>query len=377
MILMTCAVAYFGFLLLTSGAVFFMTILVPFLPVSTNSRDDPGIPVYLLTRFLNNFSIGNSMAPALTVVFDISYAICNLICYTFFVLTTVFISTLGHFLDIMVRLLPFFWRIFKLVFSFVCWTIYHLIKGIFGSDCQFLRCLSWVVVFCTTYLYIENRVQENGIGGHRNNQTNNNRNSTRNLNTETRAERQYHERNIDEEIDRGRAYNDQNRNVRDPDQNENENQNINSQVPNVPNNRELNNNGQVLVNNFVENNTNGRDIQNFNRNLQILHQNAMEENELNEARDENEANQTQEQGRQLETQIFNDYDHGLRNRHTNEQANLEQRLCIVCMEEERNTVLFPCGHTHFCQNCVFTIARRNQTCPICQTFIQEHRRIYL
>lgn len=212
-------------------------------------------------------------------------------------------------------------------------------------------------------------------------QQNNRNNNNRNSNTGRATERQYQERIFNEELDRDQTENDQNGNERVlqiHDQNENGHQNINSQIPDAPANRELNNNdGQIPVNNNVFHNANRRDIQNLNRNLRIMHRNAMEENELNEARDENETNQTQEQGRQLDTQIFNHNNQGLRNHHTNEQVNLEQRLCIVCMEEERNTVLFPCGHTHFCQNCVFMIARRNQTCPICQTFIQEHRRIYL
>lgn len=56
-------------------------------------------------------------------------------------------------------------------------------------------------------------------------------------------------------------------------------------------------------------------------------------------------------------------------------AKSEQRLCVVCLQREKNTVLRPCGHACCCSEC----ARREELarCPICRSEISWVLDIYL
>lgn len=60
-----------------------------------------------------------------------------------------------------------------------------------------------------------------------------------------------------------------------------------------------------------------------------------------------------------------------------DQNGTENRNCVVCFERERDTAVFPCGHTHTCMQCTLAIKRRNNLCPICQQGIREHRRVFV
>lgn len=59
------------------------------------------------------------------------------------------------------------------------------------------------------------------------------------------------------------------------------------------------------------------------------------------------------------------------------QTGTENRYCVVCFERERDTAIFPCGHTHTCMQCTLAIKRGNSLCPICQQNIREHRRVFV
>ena len=59
------------------------------------------------------------------------------------------------------------------------------------------------------------------------------------------------------------------------------------------------------------------------------------------------------------------------------QDDVESRMCVVCFERERDTAVFPCGHTHTCMQCTLAIKRRNNLCPICQQHIREHKRVFV
>ena len=55
----------------------------------------------------------------------------------------------------------------------------------------------------------------------------------------------------------------------------------------------------------------------------------------------------------------------------------EDNSCVVCLDRQRNTAVFPCGHAHMCTQCVEVIMNKIKRCPTCQSRIQEYRRIYL
>lgn len=51
----------------------------------------------------------------------------------------------------------------------------------------------------------------------------------------------------------------------------------------------------------------------------------------------------------------------------------EDKLCIICLTDEKNCCLLPCGHVCSCMNC----ASRVSVCPNCRANINERKRIYL
>ena len=56
---------------------------------------------------------------------------------------------------------------------------------------------------------------------------------------------------------------------------------------------------------------------------------------------------------------------------------MENKNCVICFERERDTAIFPCGHTHTCLQCTLAIKKRNNLCPICQQNIGEHKRVFV
>ncbi|CAI2374888.1 unnamed protein product [Moneuplotes crassus] len=45
----------------------------------------------------------------------------------------------------------------------------------------------------------------------------------------------------------------------------------------------------------------------------------------------------------------------------------DSQLCVVCMTDQKNTVVMPCGHLCVCKDCATTIAsQRSPDCPICR-----------
>ena len=58
----------------------------------------------------------------------------------------------------------------------------------------------------------------------------------------------------------------------------------------------------------------------------------------------------------------------------------ERHLCIVCLDNDRTTVLLPCRHLCLCHDCAVTLQRndhRHRTCPLCRKQIQEILNVYL
>ena len=45
--------------------------------------------------------------------------------------------------------------------------------------------------------------------------------------------------------------------------------------------------------------------------------------------------------------------------------------CIVCMENDRNALLVPCGHIYTCKSCTDVFRKRKNACPICRSVIRK------
>lgn len=56
---------------------------------------------------------------------------------------------------------------------------------------------------------------------------------------------------------------------------------------------------------------------------------------------------------------------------------LDDRLCSICCENERNAVLLPCGHTNLCLQCAYNYHDINKSCPFCQMTVETMHRIFL
>lgn len=56
---------------------------------------------------------------------------------------------------------------------------------------------------------------------------------------------------------------------------------------------------------------------------------------------------------------------------------LDDRLCSICCENERNAVLLPCGHTNLCLLCAYNQNDINNSCPFCQMSVETIHRIFL
>ncbi len=50
-----------------------------------------------------------------------------------------------------------------------------------------------------------------------------------------------------------------------------------------------------------------------------------------------------------------------------EQLSEDEKLCVICISEEKNTVVMPCGHLCVCKACAIEIAKsRGPDCPVCR-----------
>lgn len=51
--------------------------------------------------------------------------------------------------------------------------------------------------------------------------------------------------------------------------------------------------------------------------------------------------------------------------------NEAEKECLVCLTEEKNTVIMPCGHMCVCLDCGNGLVKAKHTCPICRGNIQS------
>lgn len=53
--------------------------------------------------------------------------------------------------------------------------------------------------------------------------------------------------------------------------------------------------------------------------------------------------------------------------------------CSICQDAELDTALYPCGHAHFCGECIEACPRNDNTllCPTCRQMVFAQHKIYI
>ena len=54
---------------------------------------------------------------------------------------------------------------------------------------------------------------------------------------------------------------------------------------------------------------------------------------------------------------------------TAEQA--EERLCVICLVNERDTTVLPCRHMCMCHECAQELRKQTSKCPICRNHVES------
>ena len=57
----------------------------------------------------------------------------------------------------------------------------------------------------------------------------------------------------------------------------------------------------------------------------------------------------------------------------------EKRSCSICMDNDSDACLFPCMHVKTCMKCTSVIKKKSKDenkCPICQSTIENFKRVY-
>ncbi len=53
----------------------------------------------------------------------------------------------------------------------------------------------------------------------------------------------------------------------------------------------------------------------------------------------------------------------------------EDRLCVICLVNERNTTVLPCRHMCMCDECAQELRKQTHKCPICRIHVRLLLRI--
>lgn len=48
-----------------------------------------------------------------------------------------------------------------------------------------------------------------------------------------------------------------------------------------------------------------------------------------------------------------------------------QRMCVICFETVKDTVVLPCRHLCLCKGCSQIVRMQSNTCPICRCAIES------
>ena len=49
----------------------------------------------------------------------------------------------------------------------------------------------------------------------------------------------------------------------------------------------------------------------------------------------------------------------------------EQRLCVICLVNDRDTTVLPCRHMCMCHECAQELRKQTSRCPICRNHVES------
>jgi len=49
----------------------------------------------------------------------------------------------------------------------------------------------------------------------------------------------------------------------------------------------------------------------------------------------------------------------------------EERLCVICLVNERDTTVLPCRHMCMCHECAQELRKQTSKCPICREHVES------
>eukprot|EP00891_Asterochloris_glomerata_P009535 jgi/Astpho2/9535/fgenesh1_pg.00146_%23_2_t len=53
------------------------------------------------------------------------------------------------------------------------------------------------------------------------------------------------------------------------------------------------------------------------------------------------------------------------------EEDLEERLCVICLVNDRNTTVLPCRHMCMCNECAQELRKQTSRCPICRNHVES------
>jgi len=61
-----------------------------------------------------------------------------------------------------------------------------------------------------------------------------------------------------------------------------------------------------------------------------------------------------------------------------DQEFIDSDLCVICMTEPKDCVMYPCGHQCFCHTCSkrFKEQARHYVCPICRNRVKDVIKVF-
>lgn len=237
-------------------------------------------------------------------------------CFRLIYIVLLFVySVTTYFMGTALNVVPTVYKVLTTLLGFFLWLTVHFIRGLLGLEDKAVNTISWLIATCVVFLYIDKNYQRLGGGG---------------------------------------VFSGQ----------------INAEVLNDTDNNEENGTAEEI-------NPNGHEDQQLeteNRENEN-EENALEEADRNRANNDNVQNVQRELNRERVQLPVTHVTRVVGEESSDEE--LDPTICSICYIRRRSAALFPCGHTQLCKECARIITDTQRPCPICQTAVQEFRRVYV
>lgn len=53
------------------------------------------------------------------------------------------------------------------------------------------------------------------------------------------------------------------------------------------------------------------------------------------------------------------------------EEDMEERLCVICLNKDRDTTVLPCRHMCMCHECAQELRKQTSKCPICRNHVES------